>query len=88
MLVQGGDENMVLSHARALRYLLTDLYVVMQLDADVVDSHKDQGLLPVTNRHGVEIQRVAHALGGAAMKISRKVRPQGRGDVKSCKSGF
>ena len=88
VLMQSGDHNVIRGHARALSDQLADLYIVFKLDTDVVDSHKNEGLVPVSDGNGVEIKVVAHSLGGAAVKISRKIRAEGRRDVDSGKSGF
>ena len=88
MLMESGDQNMIGRHTRALAYQLADLSGVIELDADVVRRHKNDSLLADSQRNGVEIEGIERSVGKTALIISRKIVPEGRRDINSCKSCF
>ena len=86
--MQGGEHNMILGKPRSLRDKPADLNIVIELDTDIVDRHKDERFLAVSHGNGVEIEVIAYALCGSAVKVSRKVGAERRRNVDSCKSCF
>ena len=83
VLMQRGEENMLLGDGNALRDLFADHVAIISVNTDEVRNDEKHRLLPVVACDGIELDGVKHSLCKARIIISRKIRSEGWGDVNS-----